>query len=143
MFGDFPPSSTETRFNVDAASRRMDLPTSVLPVNAILSTPGCRTNAIPAPDPAPGRTCSTPGGRPASSPIRPSSRAVSGVWLAGLRITQHPAASAGATFHDAKSNGKFQGTIAATNPTGSLSVKRKASDRAAGVLPETLVAAPA
>ena len=41
MFGDLPPSSSEIFFSVSAASRMMILPTSALPVNAILSTSGC------------------------------------------------------------------------------------------------------
>ena len=51
-----------------------------------------------------------------------SARAVNGVWLAGLMMTVLPAASAGATFHDVSSSGKFHGTIAATTPTGSRRV---------------------
>ena len=47
MLGDLPPSSSDTRLSVPAASRMMPLPTSVDPVKAILSTPGCRTSAIP------------------------------------------------------------------------------------------------
>src|SRR5262245_60935080 len=98
---------------------------------------------MPAPEPAPGRIWSTPGGRPASSPIRPISSAVRGVWLAGLRMTQHPAASAGATFHEDSKNGKFHGTMAATTPTGSFKVKRNASERLDGVRPAIFEAAPA
>jgi len=37
-----------------------------------------------------------------------------------LSTTVQPAASAGATFHEAISIGKFHGMIAATTPTGSL-----------------------
>ncbi len=41
MFGDLPPSSSEIFFSVSAAPRMIVLPTSTLPVNAILSTSGC------------------------------------------------------------------------------------------------------
>ena len=97
-------------------------PTSVEPVNAILSTPGCRTSAAPAVDPGPGTTFRAPAGKPASMASSPSISAVSGVSCAGFRTTVHPAARAGATFHVARLSGKFHGTIAATTPTGSRSV---------------------
>ena len=41
MLGDFPPSSSVTRFTVSAACLTMILPTAALPVNAILFTSGC------------------------------------------------------------------------------------------------------
>ena len=47
MTGDLPPSSSDTRFSVSVAALLMALPTSVEPVNAILSTPGCVTSAAP------------------------------------------------------------------------------------------------
>src|ERR1035437_3030893 len=53
MFGDLPPSSSEIFFSVAAAARMMILPTSTLPVNAILSTSGCSTIAAPAVSPRP------------------------------------------------------------------------------------------
>ena len=100
----------------------MPLPVDVSPVNATLSMPGCSTIACPRLAPGPVRTLRTPDGSPTSSAISPSASAVSGVWLAGFRITVLPHASAGATFHAASSSGKFQGTIAATTPIGSRSV---------------------
>ena len=84
--------------------------------------PGCSTIICPTCEPGPVITLSTPGGSPASAAICASASAVSGVWLAGLMITVLPHASAGATFHDVSSSGKFHGTIAATTPTGSRSV---------------------
>ena len=42
-----------------------------------------------------------------------------GVCSAGLRTTQFPAASAGASFQVAMSRGKFHGMIWATTPRGS------------------------
>ena len=122
MFGDLPPSSRVIFLSVSAALRMIPLPVLVSPVNAILSMPGCSTSAWPTVEPAPVTTFRTPGGKPASSASSPSARAVSGVWLAGLRMTVLPQASAGATFHAASSSGKFQGTMAATTPTGSRSV---------------------
>ena len=40
MNGDFPPSSSESFFPLPAVALRMMRPTSVEPVNAILSTSG-------------------------------------------------------------------------------------------------------
>ncbi len=109
-------------FSVSAAARMIPLPVLVSPVKAILSMPGCSTIACPTLEPGPVMTLSTPGGSPTSTAISPSAMAVSGVWLAGLRMTTLPEASAGATFHAASSRGKFQGTIAATTPSGSRNV---------------------
>ena len=41
-----------------------------------------------------------------------------GVITSGLQITEHPAANAVEIFLAAKITGKFQGTKAATTPTG-------------------------
>ncbi len=49
-----------------------------------------------------------------------------------FRTTAHPAASAGATFHEANVSGKFHGTTAATTPAGSL-VTSASSPSAVGV----------
>src|SRR5579884_3220474 len=95
----------------------MILPTSVEPVKAILSTPGCATSAAPV-APSPVTTFTTPGGRSHSSQISARTSAVSGVVSAGLRTTVLPQASAGASFHAAISSGKFHGTIEPTTPTG-------------------------
>ncbi len=122
MFGLFPPSSSETRFTVSAPMAAMRFPTAVEPVNAILSTPGWATSAAPVVAPGPGTTLRTPGGRPTSDATSASRSAVSGVSEAGLSTTVHPAASAGATFQEARFRGKFQGTMAPTTPTGSRSV---------------------
>ena len=54
-----------------------------------------------------------------------------------------PAASAGATFHEAISSGKFQGTIRPTTPIGSRSVKSRPGFDTGIVSPKILFAAPA
>ena len=55
------------------------------------------------------------------SAVRPAKISrVSGVLEAGLMTVQLPAARAGAIFHAAISNGKFQGMIWPTTPSGSL-----------------------
>src|ERR1700687_2914830 len=105
IFGDLPPNSSVTRFNVSAALFTIILPTAALPVNAILSTPGCATRAAPVISPTPFITFTTPGGSPTSSNQCANSSAVSGVCSAGFSTQQQPAASAGANFHAAISSG--------------------------------------
>ena len=84
----------------------------------------------------------TPSGSPASSAIRSSSIAVSGVSSAGFSTIVLPAASAGATFHEAITSGKFQGTISPTTPSGSRNVM--STPPATGiVLPSSRSGAPA
>jgi len=51
MFGDLPPSSRLTFLRVSAAARSTVLPTSRLPVNAILSTSRWATSGAPADSP--------------------------------------------------------------------------------------------
>src|SRR5690242_19984111 len=103
--GDLPPSSSVTRFSVSAALLTIIFPTAALPVKAILSTPGCATSAAPAVSPKPLTMLTTPGGRPNSSNQLATSITVSGVCSAGLRTQVHPAATAGASFQEAITNG--------------------------------------
>ena len=63
-------------------------------------------------------TLTTPGGNPASATSSASSSAVSGVVSAGFSTTVFPQARAGAIFQAAISNGKFQGMICPTTPSG-------------------------
>ena len=123
MLALLPPSSSVTRFTCSAQPAMIRLPTAVDPVNATLRTSGCSTSRQPASAPVPTTTCSTPSGMPASSASSPKRIAVSGVVSAGLRIAVLPAASAGPTFHDAISSGKFHGTISPTTPSGSWNVR--------------------
>ena len=69
----------------------------------------------------------TPAGSPASNISSPSRNAESGVCSAGLSTTVTPAANAGPSFQAAISNGKFQGMICPTTPTGSLRVYASSS----------------
>ena len=121
-FADLPPSSSVTRLIVCAAPAAIPRPTSVEPVNATLATSGCSTSREPHTEPGPATTLRTPSGRPASTAIRSSSSEVSGVSAAGLRTIVLPAASAGATFHEAITSGKFHGVIRPTTPSGSRNV---------------------
>ena len=112
-----------TFFRFPAAALTMSLPTSVLPVKAILSTPSCAASGAPASSPMPVTMLTTPSGRPASCMSSPSRRADSGVCSAGLSTTVQPQASTGESFHAAMSSGKFHGVICPTTPTGSFIVK--------------------
>ncbi len=47
MFAALPPSSSVSRLPLPAISRWIHFPTSVEPVNAILSTSSCLTSAAP------------------------------------------------------------------------------------------------
>ena len=85
--------------SVSPIARSSDRPTSVEPVNAILSTPGCRASASPSTAPGPGTTLSTPSGSPASDASSASRSAVSGEADAGLRTTELPVDSAAPSFH--------------------------------------------
>src|SRR3954447_26934952 len=121
MAADLPPSSSDTRAMLSADAFRIDAPVVVSPVNEILATRGSDTRASPTTPPGPGSTLTISGGTPASTRTSPRSSAVSGVSDAGLSTIGLPHTSAGATFHEAISNGKFHGTISATGPTGSRS----------------------
>src|SRR5208282_3075065 len=122
-----------------AAARAIFFPTSTLPVNATLFTWGWVTSGAPAVSPNPVTTLTAPGGTPHSSNHRASSRAVSGVCSAGFRTHVHPAASAGASFHAAISNGKFQGIIWPATPAGSRRERHSAFAGTGFTWPITLV----
>ena len=100
-----------------ASSVWIRLPTSVEPVKATLSIPGCPTSADPV-APAPVTMLTTPGGSSASWRTSASSSAVSGVVSAGLSTTVLPVASAGASFQLAMSIGKFHGMTWPATPSG-------------------------
>src|ERR1700681_2547001 len=105
ILGDFPPSSSVTRFTVSAASFTMILPTAADPVKAILFTSGCLTRGDPQLSPNPVIMLTTPFGSPTSSNHLASSSTVKGVCSAGFKTQVQPAASAGASFHAAMVNG--------------------------------------
>ena len=119
IVGDLPPSSSVTGMSFSAASFASARPVVVPPVNETFFTSGCFTIASPITEPLPGTMLTTPRGTPASSQMRPSSRAASGVTSAGFTITALPAARAGASFCASLAIGEFQGVIAATTPSGS------------------------
>ena len=95
----------------------IDFPTSVEPVNAILSTLGWSTKYLPV-LPSPVTMFTTPGGKSASWMISASLSAVKGVVSAGFSTTVLPVASAGAIFQAAINSGKFHGIICPATPIG-------------------------
>ena len=96
----------------------MRWPTAVEPVKAIFVMRLLVASASPASLPKPLTTLTTPGG--SRSPISSMSTMMeAGVCSAGLSTTQQPAASAGGSFHEAISSGKFHGMIWPTTPMGS------------------------
>ena len=115
-FAALPPSSSVSFLPVPASSRWIALPTSVEPVNAILST-SLLTSAAPA-RPSPVTMFTTPGGSSAWRRTSQKSSAESGVVSAGLSTTVFPAASAGAIFQASISSGKFHGMIWPATPSG-------------------------
>ncbi len=94
-------------------------PVADSPVKVIESMPPCVVSHSPVePGPKPLTTLNTPGGTPTACITSASSAAVEGVSSDGLAMTVLPQASAGATFQVSSSNGRFQGQITATTPTG-------------------------
>src|SRR3954464_876079 len=108
--GALPPNSSESFFTSRAAPAISFWPTSVEPVNVIFLQIGLARNSSPIMDADPHTTWNTlPRGSFAVSQHSAKARLHSGVWLAGLRMTGHPAASAGATLRTDKTSGKFHG----------------------------------
>ena len=106
MLGDLPPSSKDSGFRLLSAEAFISArAVRVLPVNAILSTSGCRASASPVEAPKPVTTLTTPSGTPASRQYSASLKAVRGVISDGLITIEQPLASAGATFQAANNIG--------------------------------------
>ena len=108
--------------SVSAAARAICLPVAVEPVKLTFAICGCEVSAAPHTAPLPVTTLNTPSGMPASLASSATRSRVSGVVSDGLMTIEQPAASAGITFHIPIISGKFQGTIPATTPIGSLRV---------------------
>ena len=121
MFGHLPPSSSVTRLSIRPQVAPILRPTSVEPVKAILSMPGCSTIAAPV-SPSPVSDVQHAVGHAGLLGKLAHRSAVSGVCSAGLRMIVQPAARAGAIFQASISSGKFHGMICPQTPTGSLRV---------------------
>jgi len=118
MLGDFPPNSKVTGTIFSVAYCITILPVAVEPVNAAFATFGLVTKALPNSEPKPFTTFTTPAGM--ISPINSIKTIIEiGVFSAGFKTTQFPAAKAGANFQTAINNGKFHGMIWAITPIGS------------------------
>src|ERR671918_84765 len=131
MFAALPPSSSVSFLPLPAIDFWIALPTSVEPVKATLSTPGCLTSSAPA-RPSPVTMLTTPGGSSAWRRTSQKRSAVRGVVSAGFRTTVFPAASAGAIFQESMRSGKFQGMTWPATPTGLGLLLGKAYSKAEG-----------
>src|SRR3954447_18029680 len=120
MKGALPPSSIETFFMVEADCCMRSLPTSVEPVKVIFLTVGLEVSSAPISRAEPVTMLTAPSGTPACSHSTPQARAEKGVCEAGLSTIVQPAASAAPSLRAIMEDGKFQGVIAPTTPTGSL-----------------------
>lgn len=76
----------------------------------------------------------TPSGSPARTHNSPNASAESGVCSAGLTITVHLTASAGAIFRVIIALGKLLGVIAATTPTACRSTMMRLFAAVAGIV---------
>ena len=120
IVADLPPSSRNRRFIVAAPFSMIRLPTAVEPVKEIRSTFGESVSSSPTRWSDAVTTLTTPAGMSVLSAIRrPRRVALNGVSGAGFSTTVFPVASAWPSLWIVTSNGKFQGTIAPTTPTGS------------------------
>ena len=119
MFGDFPPSSSETGVRFSAANFATARPVTGPPVNETLLTSGCPTRLSAVGRPGPQTTLKTPFGNPAASTSRANSSVDAEDCSDGFATIVFPVASAGPSFHVSRSNGEFHGMIAATTPSGS------------------------
>ena len=81
-------------------------------------TIGLEVSSPPMARVSPQTMFTTPGGMPARSQSSAIASAESGVSLAGLQTTVHPAASAGAILRVSMAFGKFHGVMRAATPTG-------------------------
>ena len=115
---ELPPSSRWARLRCRPAASPTLRPAAVDPVKLRTRTCGSATSAWPT-SAAPGSTCRTPSGRPASwntrARVTPPDTAVRG---SGLSTTALPSASAGATERMARISGKLNGAMTPTTPTG-------------------------
>ena len=120
MTAPLPPSSSVTRGV--SARRRSRQPTAGLPVNESSLIRSSWTSRS-ASSVRHGTTLTAAGGAPASSRMRPSDSAESGVFEAGLTMQGHPAANAGPSLWATSKSGALKGVIASTVPTGKRRVR--------------------
>ena len=103
---------------MSAAFFKIILPTLVDPVIETFLIISDSNNSLDISAGSPDRRFTTPSGTPASLHIFTNSITAPGVITSGLQITEQPAAKEVEIFLAANTIGKFQGTKAATTPTG-------------------------
>ena len=123
MFGDLPPSSSDTFLTVSAAALSTSTPARVEPVNETMSTSGCDASAAPTVGPSPSTRLKTPAGTPAACRISAMTCAENGASSLGLSTIVQPVARAGATLQAIWFAGQFQGVISPHTPTGSRTMR--------------------
>ena len=123
MFGDLPPSSSDTFLTVSAAALSTRMPARVEPVNDTMSMPGCADNDAPTVGPSPSTRLNTPGGTPASCRISAMMCPENGAISEGFSTIVQPQASAGATLQAIWLAGQFQGVMRPQTPTGSRTMR--------------------
>ena len=144
MTGDLPPSSNETSAKFSALLRITCRAVSGPPVKLTRSTSGWLVRARPQGSPCPVTTLKTPGGKPASSNTLANSSIGAEACSEAFSTTVLPAARAGPIFTATRNSWEFQGTTAATTPSGSRTVIAIMSGLSMGrVSPVTLSARPA
>src|SRR5207253_9592317 len=84
-FGDFPPSSRQTRFTPAAASAATRAPERTLPVSDTTAISGWVTSASPTPGPLPHPRLHTPAGTPAAWVHSAKPKALGGAPSLGFR----------------------------------------------------------
>ena len=107
-----------TLWTLSAACFKINLPTLEDPVIDIFLTISDAINCWAILGGSPDNKLTTPGGTPHSLQISTCSITTPGVMTSGLTITEQPAARAVEIFLADRTKGKFQGTKAATTPTG-------------------------
>src|SRR5579871_2550645 len=120
MRGELLPSSIVTFLS--PATLQICSPTSRLPVNVILRTRASAHSASPTSLPLPVMHWMPSAGTPHSSRSAVSFSALSGVSVAGFRMTLLPAASAGPTLCATRCRGKLNGLMPTTTPHGTRNV---------------------
>ena len=132
--GALPPNSIAVRFTVSAQPRMRALPTRVLPVKDNLRTSKLSTRADPIALASPTTTFNAPRGMPAASASWHKARAEKGVSSLGFTTAVQPAAKAPAAARVTIAEGKFQGVMMPTTPTGRFTTVVRTPPRGSGTM---------
>ena len=142
--GDLPPSSSEISAKFSAVFLITCAADAGPPVKDTRATDGCDVRVLPQGSPYPVMILTTPSGMPACWINLPNSSIGAAPCSDAFSTMALPAANAGPILTALKNNCEFHGTMAATTPIGSRSVKTNISGLSIGnVLPSILSAAPA